>query len=231
MKKILLLGLVIVSFLSSCKDEEAKKTTNKNELQETKTTNQSGSISPENNNSESEYCNIELANNKGKAHKYSMTSSDGVKKGFVFTSFDVALNNEMSQKKDLEISFIFNRKGSSPKLNAGTYKIKSIGTNGDDSIAYFNFVGALGMKTYEEAVKYNRLEDIDESFIVVPNEGNKITFKSIKDLDSDNSSKVYETGKQLIEGNLIINLLQVKPKENFTLKIDFKIINEWTITQ
>ncbi|PKH52293.1 hypothetical protein CXF68_17035 [Tenacibaculum sp. Bg11-29] len=85
------------------------------------------------------------------------------------------------------------------------------------------------MKTYEEALEFNRLKDIKDRFIVVPNKGNQITFKSVKDLD--NSTKIYETGEQLIEGNLMINLLQVKRKENFTLKIYFKIINDWTITQ
>jgi len=218
MKKKHLISLLTIILLLACNNKSKK-------------TNQSISKLPENNGSTLQYCNVELANNRGKAHNYSLTSSDGVKKGFVFTSFEVTLNNEMLQKKDLEISLFFSRKGRYPKLNTGTYKIKSIGTKGEDSIAYFNFTGALGMKTYEEALEFNLLKDIEESFIVVPNKGNQITFKSVKDLDSDNSSKVYKTGKQLIKGNLILNLLQVKPKEKFTLKIDFNIINEWIITQ
>ena len=72
-------------YLKITKDEKTKNTTNENELRETEISNQSDFTSPENNNSELEYCNIELANHKGKAHNYSMTSSDLMKKGFVIT--------------------------------------------------------------------------------------------------------------------------------------------------
>ena len=226
-KKSIAFLVLIFIVLTSCKENKTSKSYNDNkEIVD--------ASAKENLNLDQSdlYCKVQIGSTEKEALSSYFKSSNTLKKGFITTTFSISLEEAMYNDTPLDIELMMHNKSNSPKLNAGTYPIKGLMAPAEGVVPYFDIIGnVVDMESYQNAIDANILDDLEDSFVILPEGANKLIIESSGDIEDEEDGEFYKMGKQLLKGNLEVLLLRVTTKEKINLRVNFKIINECGISK
>ncbi len=152
-----------------------------------------------------------------------------LRNGKLITTFKADLGSfDEEHNYGLELSFI--RNSEKPALELSTYRLVSLGDGvklQPQTDIFFESINTFNLETFNDIKAIGAINDYPDQFYAPLNEENILVIKSTEDLiETENSTDIISEHFQRVKGHLIFNIIKIKSGENYSIRVDFNIINE-----